>query len=308
MILKHLENKNTSIKGMTLNAVSVKAFVNDDAELTTLGSSKVDFSKVTIKCILTRKGVQHVIFQDNLLLLGLASSLNTQGQLSFYSNNDHHTKLGTGLAMVGFIIPFGGCLRLQDDDKLDIDLQANVGMFSDGYITNSYIEVKPVKAIGYETFIPQIKSFVIQGAESSNNYNFGDNVIRLALLNLNINTFLTPVVASLAFASDRLNESYSYADLILAKKMSMAKMPVNLSADDATVFESDQSFMLCDFGSEFKQVQIDVQFNAANVVAGKNYFVLWNYKTDWNIVNAAAQLQAKHQEKDAEAVPASITV
>lgn len=308
MILKHLENKSTTIKGLTLNGISVKAFVNDDAATTNLGSSKVDFSKVTAKCILTRKGQQHVIFQDNLLLLGLASSLNTQGQLSFYQDTDHYTKLGTGLSMIGFVIPFGGCIRLTDDDKIDIELQANTGMFGANYITDSYLEVKPIKAVGYETFIPQIKSFVIQGSESSNNYNFGDNVIRLALLNLDIATFLTPVVSSLTFASDRLNDTFNYSDLILAKKLSLGKLPMNLSANDATIFESDQSFMLVDFGNEFKQVQLDVQFNAANVTAGKNYFVLWNYKTDWNIVNAASQLKAKHADKDVEAIPDKVIV
>lgn len=308
MQLKHLENKNSTIKGITLNGFSVKAFVTDDAATTTLGSSKVDFSKVTIKCILTRNGNQHVIFQDNLLLLGLASSLNTQGQMAFYQNNDHYTKLGTGRAMVGFVIPFGGCVRLKDTDQIDVFLEAQEGMFGDGYITNSFIEVKPMKAVGYETFIPQIKSFVIQGSESSNNYNFGDHVIKLALLNLNISTFLTPVVGSLAFASDRLNESYTFADLVLAKKISLGKGVITSTADDAAIFEADQSFSLVDFGQEFNQVQLDVQFNSANVATGKNYFVLWNYKTDWSIINAASQLQAKHEEKAAEAVPATVAV
>jgi len=309
MNIRHLETKNSRITSQTINAFSVKAFLFANAFVdgdTTFGSSKMDFSKVTIKAILNRKGMDHILFQDNLKIIGLASNLNTRGQLAFYSDHDHLIKLGDGKALVSFNIPLGGPIRIADDDYVYLEVTNQDGLFDAAYINSSYLEVKPVKCVGYETFIPQIKSYNIQAGTSSDVYSLGDNVIRTVILNYDKLDFSQPVIQNLNFASDRLNDGFTFADLVLMKEASYPKVPVNLSADAATLFESDQSFTLTDFHQRFNQLILSAQFDGSQVAASSNYLVVWSTKTDWTILQKAEALQDKHEKINANAIPASI--
>ena len=310
MNIRHLETKNTRVTSQTISAFSVKAFLYANAFVggdTTFGSSKLDFSKCTIKAILNRKGQDHILFQDNLKIIGLASNLNTRGQLAFYQDHDHLIKLGDGKALVSFNIPLGGPIKIADDDYVYVEVTNQDGLFDAAYINSSFLEVKPVKAIGYETFIPQIKSYNIQAGTTSDVYSLGDNVIRTALLNYDKLDFQTPIVQNINFASDKLNDGFTFADLCLMKEASFPKLPVNLSTDAATILESDQSFMLTDFHQVFNQLILNCQFDGAQVLASKNYLVVWSYKTDWTILQKAENLQKKHQTEDANAIPASVS-
>jgi hypothetical protein len=308
MNIRHLETKNTSISSQTINGFSVKAFLNANAFAngdTQYGSSRLDFSKVAIKAVLNRNGQEHILFQDNLKIIGLASNLNKRGQLAFYQDHDHYTKLGDGKSLVSFNIELGGCIRLSGDDYIYLEVSNQDGVFNDAYLTNSFIEVKALKAVGYELYIPSIRSQPIQANESSNVYSIGDNVIRAVILNYDQPDLLNPVIANLNFASDRYNEGLTFADLVLLKEASFPKLPVNLSTDPATIFESDQSFTLIDMGKDkFNQVIFSLQFNSANVNASKNYVVWWSFKTDWTTIQKASELQATHIASDQASVPA----
>jgi hypothetical protein len=306
MNIRHLESKNTRINSQTINGFSVKAFLYQDAAGgTQYGSSKLDFSKVAIKAILNRDGVDHILFQDNLKLIGLASNLNTRGQLAFYSDHDHYVNLGAGKSLCTFNIPLGGCIRISGNDSIYLEVTAQDGVFAAGYLASSYIEIKPLKAVGYETFVPSIKSINIQAGTTSETYSLGDNVIRAVLLNYDQTDFTTPIVQNLNFASDRYNEGLTYFDLINMKNMSFPKLPVNLSVEDSTLFESDQSFTLIDFHMRFNQVVLDMQFNGGSVNASKNYLVYWTYRTDWTTLDKAIKLAEKHQAAETDSIPAS---
>ena len=306
MIIKHLEQKDNKLKSISLNGFSVKAYLNqDEAGGTQYGSSKLDFSKATIKITLIRDGKDYLICQDNLKILGLASALNSRGQLAFYQNNDHFTKLAAGKSLCSFNLHLGGIINVRGSDEIIIEVKANEGLFADGYLSSSFIEIKPNKAVGYEGYIPNIKSYAIATNESSNTYNIGDNVIKLVALNFDKNDFMTPVISQLSFTSDRLMDSYSYGDLVNSKEASFARLPSNLSAESSTIFESDQSFEIIGFGTQFNGVVLDVQFNAENVAAAKNYFVAWTYKTDMALINRAEQLMSKHQDSAIERIASS---
>lgn len=310
MNIRHLETKNSTITSQTINGFSVKAFLYVNSFTTgdtTFGSSKLDFSKVSIKAILNRKGQDHILFQDNLKILGLASNLNTRGQLAFYSDHDHLIKLGDGKALVSFTIPLGGFLDIAGDDYVYLEVTNQDGLFDAAYINNSFLEIKAIKAVGYETFVPQIKSYNIQAGTTSEVYSLGDSVIRCVLLNYDKTDFTAPVVQNINFASDKLNEGYTFHDLCYAKEASFPKLPLNISADAATVFESDQSFTLVDFGQRFNAMVLSCQFDGSQVLASKNYLVTWTTKTDWTILKKAANKQSADSTAAAAAVPQSIT-
>ncbi len=308
MNIRHLETKNSKITSQTINGFSFKTFLYANTFTggdTTFGSSKLDFSKVSIKAILNRDGQDHILFQDNLKILGLASNLLTRGQLAFYSDHDHLTKLADGRALVTFNIPLGGPIKIAGDDFIYIEVTNQDGFFNASYINSSFLEVKPLKCVGYETFIPSIKSVNIQAGTTSDVYSLGDNILRTVLLNYDNTDFQNPVVSNLNFASDRLNDGYTFHDLVHFKDQSYQPMPVNLSADAATIFESDQSFILTNFHQKFNQLILSAQFDGSQVLASQNYIVYWSYRTDWTILQKATALQQKHVDAESNSIPAS---
>jgi len=306
MNIKHLESRDSRIQSQTINGLSVKAFVYADSFTsgdTIYGSQKVDFSKCQIKVILNRDGLDHIIMQDNLKLLGLAGNLNTRGQLAFYADHDHQSLLADGRSLVSFNLPFGGPIKISGDDYIYLEVTNQAGLFAAGYLNSSFLEIKPIKCVGYETFVPQVKSINIQAGTTSEIYSLGDNVIRCALLNYDKTNFKTPIVNNLNFNSDRLSDGFTYFDLINFKEQSFAKTPVNISTEASTVLESDQSFLLVDFGQKFNQLTLNFAFDGDQVTAGNNFLVYWTYKTDWTTLQKAKDLSTKHANAEAASIP-----
>jgi archaellin len=294
MIIKHLEQKNQTYKNIKFNALSVKGMLNG---LANAGSQQIDFSKSTIQVILTRDNKPHVIATQNLKILGLASTLDTLNQSAFATTAPLGEQLVTGqTAMVSFQIPLGGVIDLHGDDEIYIEVQNSSGLFTDVALeASSFLEIKPVKCYGVEKYIPRIRAYVIQANESANQYMLSDNLIRLAFLNFDRTDFKSNVINNLVFSSDRLDETYTYADLIAKKLTSYGKQIIPTAANDiASQLQEDQSFLLTDFHEEYDNVQLDIQFNGVNVTASNNYIVAWNYDTDWTIVQKAIAKEAEH--------------
>jgi hypothetical protein len=296
MIVKHLELKNQSYRNIKLNGISINCFLNG---LANAGSTSVDFSKSTIQLILIRGGKSHVIYSGNLKVVGLASSVDTLDQLAFATTVASANQLVAGQqSMISFHIPFGGPVDLHNDDEIYIEIQNNANLFTNAALeASSYLEVKPLKCYGVERFIPQIRTWVIQENEQSMQYMIGDNLYRLVVLNYDKTDYTQNIINNLIFTSDRLDETYTFADLISRKLRSYGKQLIPFAnADTALNIQEDQSFLVTDFDAEYDGVQLDMQFNGLNVTRSNNYIVAWTYYTDWNIQNLAAAKDAKHQE------------
>jgi len=297
MIVKHLELKNQYFRNITLDGITVKAFLNG---LAGAGSEQCDFSKSTIRVILYRGGKPHVIMQNNLKILGLASSIDSLNQSAFASTLPVGMVLGANQsALLSFFIPFGGHINLRNDDEIYIEVENSAGLFTDNnLLAASYLEVKPKKSVGIEHYVPKINTFVIQANESSNQYMIGDNLIRLVVLNYDKPDFKNAVISTLTFSTDRLDEVWNFADLVANKLSRYGRQLIPLGNNDLAVdMQEDQSFVITDFGQEFDAVNLDINFNAANVTASSNYIVAWTYDTSMEIIQKAVETQKKHDSK-----------
>jgi hypothetical protein len=255
-------------------------------------STLLDWSKCTIKVILNRQGNTHVIIQDNLQLIGLASTIDQLTQSAFGTSTAFSTKLAAAQFMVSFIIPFGGHINLVGDDTLYIEVKNDEGLFTDAdLIATSFLEIKPLKSRGVETFVPNIRTKVIQANETTNQYMIGDNVIRLAILNLDKTSFESPVIRNLTMAStgaNGLDQMLTYEDLVQSKLERFGRQLIPAGAELAAQILEDQSFIINDFGNEeLDGLSLDIQFNGDNVAASKNYIVVWTYETNWGIIEKA---------------------
>jgi hypothetical protein len=306
MQVKHLENKTITYRNIKLNGLSIIASLNGAAGS---GSTSVDFTKSTIQVILNRNQIPHVIYTGNLKLVGLASSLDTLNQLSFGNTLPIGQTLTAGQqAVISFNIPFGGVVDLHGDDEIYLEVQNSSGLFTVPALEpSSYLEIKPIKCYGTERFIPSIRTWVIQANEQNNQYMLGDNLIRLAVLNYDKTSFENNVINNLIFSSDRLDDTYTYRDLIARKLTRFNKQLIPYTHGDISLdIQEDQSFMITDFHEEYDNVNLEIQFNGANVAASQNYLVAWTYYTDWTILNKAEDKEASYRQKTAEKISASV--
>jgi hypothetical protein len=305
MIIRNRETQTENIRNQTINGLSVLAYLINPSG--TPVSSDVDFEQCVVKVILNRNGQQDIIVQDDLKKLGLASSIDMLNQYAFdTAGATINSNLGS---LVAFIIPFGGHINLKGDDFLFVEVTNLKDLFASGIQVSSYLEIKPLKSVGYEEFIPSIKTVVVQASESSRKYDLGDNVKRAVILNYDKTDFTNNVIQNITVSSDRYSENLTFGDLILSKVSRYGKqlIPVGANYDLATSFQQDQSFVLMDFHQHFNSVELDIKFNSGQVAQGKNILVYWTYRTDMTILNKAANLQAKHQEKAVAAIPVKTT-
>lgn len=295
MIIRNKEKQSEKVKSQTVNAVRVKAILqNSNANPAT---ADIDWENCQIKIILNRNGETHVIMQDDLKKLGLASTVDTLNQYAFTQNNLSQLT-GNGQAAIMFKIPLGGHLNLKGDDYLYIEVSNMNGLFSQACAPTSYIEITMQKSVGYETFIPTIRSEVIQAGESNRKYDLGDNVIRAVLLNYDQQDFKTPVLSNITISSDRYTDDLTFADLVLDKTSRYGMQTSdNTKVDIADRIQQDQCFVMIDFGQEFDQVEFSIKFNPGNVNASQNYIVYWDFYTNPEIVQKAQQKMVKHQNE-----------
>lgn len=298
MNVRNLDIQNESVRGITTSGIMVKAVLVNSSGTST--SADVDFSKSIIKVILNRGGRQYVILQSNLKILGLASNLDGLLQYAFAGGGFNiPSSLGS---MQSFIIPFGGHINLKGDDFIYVEVQNLAGLFTSTIAATSFLDVRLIKSVGYEQFIPSITTMVIQANETTRNYDLGDNIIKACLLNYDKTDFTNNVVSNLTFSSDRLNENYTFMDLVTFK-LSRYKTQLlgDTNPDLSSRINGDQCFTLIDFASThggiFQQVQFDINFNSAQVTAGNNYIVYWSYYTTPEILAKAANMEAKHLKK-----------
>ncbi|MDN3584737.1 hypothetical protein [Mucilaginibacter flavus] len=302
MIIRNRETQTENIRNQTVNGLAVLAYLINPTG--TPVSSDVDFEQSVVKVILNRNGVQDIIVQDDFKKLGLASNVDMLTQYAFDSNGDTiNSNLGS---LIAFVIPFGGHINLKGDDFLFVEVSNMKDLFVPAITASSYLEVKPLKSVGYEEFIPSIKSVVVQASESSRKYDLGDNVKRAVILNYDKTNFTNNVIQNITISSDRYSENLTFGDLILGKVSRYGKqlIPAGSNYDLGASFQQDQSFVLMDFHQHFNGVEFDIKFNPNQVTQGNNVLVYWTYRTDMTILNKAANLQAKHQEKAVAAIPA----
>lgn len=302
MIIRNRETQTENVRNQTVNGLSVKAVLIGSGNP---GSGSVDFEQCVAKIVLNRNGVQDIILQDNLKVLGVASTIDCLNEYAFAGNNlQIDSNLGT---FIGFVIPFGGHINLKEDDFLFVEITNLQNMFSADVQNSSYLETKLIKSVGYEEYIPSIKSKTVQANESTRKYDIGDNVKRVAVVNYDKTAFTNNVINNITVSSDRYNENLTFLDLVLGKTSRYGKqlLPVAADQDISVSLQNDQSFVLMDFHQHFNGVELDINFNSPQVAQGKNHIVYWTYRTDMTILQKAANMQSKHQQKAADAIPAA---
>lgn len=280
------ERKEETLSNMKITGFSCNTRIVSADFVAYANNTDLDFTKTLLKLILKRDNQQFIIAQDDLKTLGLSSNLFTMARRSFYQ--DHPWQISMvgftvsvhGETMLSFDIDLGGVLDLHGSDELLVELSCGTGFMStDVLLASSYLELKPIKTLGFESYVPIIRSYSITAGERRKSWDLGNNVRSIHLLNYLYTSHITPAISSCTLSSKKFDETYTFYDLVASRLVNRLDQGDGSGATINAIDEFDQCFELIG-GSELDGVNLDIQFNPANVTANDNILVVRSAYTD----------------------------
>ncbi len=281
------ERKEVTIVNQKLVGFAVNAQLYSAANNVYVTSQDINFAQTLLKVTLKRDGHTIIILQDDLRTLGLHRNLTDLSRRAFYQDHAFGVTLQTPTAglpsrvIVGFEIRLPGVLELKGTDQLIVECTLNPTMFSAGVNTStSYMEIKPIKTTAFEKFVPLLRSYAITAGERRKSFDIGSNVMGVTLLNFDQTAYTTPVVQSITLSSSKMDDTFSYSDLVNSKLRNRPDPGVDLSFPSfGNTEDFDQCFVIIE-DNELDKVNIDIAFNPAAVTAGNNVLVVTSAYTD----------------------------
>lgn len=303
----------------TYDSVTVSANLFHNTANTAIAIGDFSPANVNIKVLLKRNGQQHMIMQDNFLILGTYNTL-LRGYHEFLEgeNLKYHASGVKAIVQRTATLQFGGPVRVGMGDELITELTvADSAVTSNIDTSVSYVEFFHNKCVGYEHGLYTTISTVVPTGSSNETFNPGDNTTCIAMLNFDKNDLSAPVITSLSLSSDKLDDTWTFAKLValrpkqydmLGRKRWGTSLPI--SASSPSVVEGlpflPQSFVLYQGfkeGSDLDGARVDVSFNTANVAASQNFICYTRYITDRTTIDKAIKRQAKHTSENIDKLP-----
>lgn len=302
--------------GFYLSAVMFAAASN----VPFVGSDLVP-ANIQIKVLFKMKKNTFTIMQNNLLVLGLYWTLD-KGFQQFLNGTD--ILLGSSGVYANklrhLFIPFGGDIRV-DGGELIIEITPSNGCFSSNCNpSTSYVEFFERPSIGYMHGIPLTDATVINPNVTSQSYDAGNNVTRLAILNFDQDTLVNEVVTNLSLASDKLSWTGTFNYLQYLSAVSYGRIKRLRFGSSLPVLVSNfypegldfypQSYLIFNgsFDKYLMSCKLNAAFNSANVSSSNNYFVCTKFSTDNQIVSAARGRMIKHKNENIKQIVSSTSL
>lgn len=307
---------NSTINGFYVNVLLVAKLVNTLIKKTSYGTG-IDFdaSQVRLTATLKRDGKIYSLFSNNLGIIGQFNALLSGGK-NWLLGTDYvrptadnaHKNVRT------LFVSIGGHLNLKGTDQIDIECTIGRNTFQTSTLeeTTCYIDIKPAFSIGKEVGIHTLFSETIQAGTTSDTFNLGDNVTKIALMNFEDSSETLQIISNISVASDRFDQSFSLPDLITRNLIMYGKQPYNKGYDRATGATTDsytpaypQSFILLN-DEEIDQARIDLTFDGSKVNSSKNFLAYQSFVTSLEIIQRGQYLETKHMEENLSKLPVSL--
>lgn len=272
-------------KGVTIRGMQFAMLINHLTANTAFTANPVDLSliKVKLRYYKKRSRTWHVIFDDALLPLILHSGF-------FDGCYQQNLQIGTFVAnvyvaaamsvdeqlLLNSYIKFDRCINCEEGDTLSFDVQVPNGALAataDPAASTFYYDI--LEGIGLGDSVPVIQCEAVRASVSSDKYSAGEGVQSLSFINTDKAgvTSAVQVISTTMLEGDKLADSDDFFD-ILSKRNDMFE-------DLAQSNVRNQSFRLFDMRlsnmslmpTRMDRVNVSMSFIAANVNAGKNWYV-----------------------------------
>jgi len=321
MLAKLNEGRNSTISKRTIDGFLVcvnllAAAANTVLAATLYGTGTgFDASQVNFKVILRRSGKEYVIMHDNLGILGAFNSI-LNGAKNWFLGTDiirpasgvKHNSIRT------LFISLGGHLNLSVGDEIYYEVNVGRNAFGSAIDTTaSYIQINPHYSIGKEVGIFLTKSNVIQASATRESVNLGNNVTRIAFLNMEDTGVSNQIIQNLNFSSDRIDGSYNFGELIALNDLWFRNsqwlkyFDYSSGGSDVDSYQPayPQSFV---FHNEeaVDNAAVDITFDPTKVSAQKNYLVYQSFLSSKEIIAKAAAMSEKHAVENLSKLPVTL--
>lgn len=313
MIVKQDETRNASVIKRTLNGflinVNLEASQNNTLLLPTQYGTSLSFdaSQVNVKAVLKRNGKDHVLFHDNLGILGQYNSILCGSKNWFLGTDIQRPDLNSKHKSIRTLFVYlGGHLNVGGNDEVCYEVTVGRNSFNLGVDPNAcYVQVTPHYSIGKESGVFMTKSHVIQANATRESFNLGDNVSRIAFLNFEDTGVTNQLIQNVQISTDRVDWSFNFADILNIHQMKYGYSQWLKMYDysninnlvDSYQQAFPQSFILHD-KDEFDSCALDIAFNGNLINASKNYIVYSKFITSMDILRKSARMVEKHTEEN----------
>ncbi|PRY50382.1 hypothetical protein B0I27_109105 [Arcticibacter pallidicorallinus] len=322
MIIRVDETRKQTITGKTINGFYLSVLLLHSRANVLIPKTQYgtglgfDASQVNLKATLKRDGKLYSFFNNNLGILGHYNSL-LSGTKNWLLGTDYvrptaenkHRNVRT------LFVELGGHVNLRGTDEIEFEVTVGRNTFNATHLDQSvcYIDVNPSYSIGKEVGIFSTYSETIQAGTTSDRFNLGDNVTKIALVNFDDTDETQQIVQNMQISSDRFDQSYNLAELINRHNRNFGKAAFNYPFppnQPGNILETyrpayAQSFVVLN-DEEIDQAIVDLTFDGSKVTSSKNYLVYTSFVTSLEIIQRSQALEEKHTVENLNKLPVSL--
>ena len=277
MNVKVNETKTITATSRTVSGMTVRTVIYNTAVATTNKNNDFLPEKVQIRITLNHAGKAIQIYNDNLRIIAMDSSLGS-GLFQYLSPSNATgfpiVLLAQGgavkeISLLPIVIDFGTVINLTGDDYLEAEIVSNGNEYSANVDTSlTAMQVDWIEANGVGNAIPIVDVQSVNPNEGSDDYDCGNGVSRVSFINTDKSGQLTAnqVISTNQVSSDRFRASDNYLE-------AFTKSITGLSEDE--ISRIDQSLFLVRMakGEVTHNCKVTLSFNSSNVNGGKNFVV-----------------------------------
>lgn len=303
--------ENETINGINISALLESAAVNNDVPdtgyMTTVG---FDPSNVNIEVTLLRKGSNYPLLNSNLALIAHYQTIKRNGFLWRKGVNLQAKSAGTThMVTRPLFIDLGGHINVSGSDILSVTVTVNRGAFGTGIdASNSTLQIEVNQSIGVEHALYRFNTYAIQASQNSDLVNLGDNVTKIALVSFE-KDWTKPIFRSASLSSDRLDWTSNEQELILRHFEKFGDLIsdnlLSATATNANPLYYPHTRLLHEV-EEIDRAKLQFTMTSPNVLASQNFVCWTSFETSMDILEKAAAMQNKHNQKNLDKVPLSI--
>lgn len=322
MIVKVGETKESTFRDCTIDGILVNVYMRNDTANDAIVFSDFLPQSVLLKVILYRNKKEITVVQNNLKILGTYCTLK-KGFTNWYRGNII-TYPAVGVFSDKVIlakIDFGGCINVKEDDELYIEMTCGANAFTTRMNTGvSYVEFNPDFAIGYEKFTPMIKSKVVQAQENSQKFSIGDNCVKLAYLNFDLDNFSSQAIVTASIQStqwqaslnffDLMNRHYNVIQCANTQYRYGNTQPVTAGNEAFPYLPVYPQSVIIHEGvldvTDLDNLQVDLSLNGPNIAASQNYVVSTTGISSMQLLDRAEKREQKHLIEKVSSLPAKM--
>ena len=278
-----------TIENGTFQRISIGMFVG-------ASNSTPDFSKIKVKCMLTRSGKTIVICNDDALkLVTLTQHFNAANDVALDPASNQTLVAGSGATgdyVYNAVIDFGTPINVSGSDTCIIDISHETGTFGSATASGCNITYTIRDTIGNAVAIPQITFKQCQTGQSNYSDSVGNNVTLIG--------FCSNSTTAYGVSSTRLCTNMRVdADKITLDEDASAMVARRLSSFEtlSNANNRKQSFVI-PFEVPVDRCNINFSLNSANITATNSWIGVIQLVHDEETVNRAMARHERHSKQN----------